>query len=206
MNIALVEANDDDVTRPVHDARRTALAQLDNGPHRIEKLFAAQATAQSLRDAYLRVPGTFGLISGMGHGSAEEFTGQHGNIVFSRTAPHTAIRESVVHLFSCNCGNGLGASLCAQGAKAFIGYTDYVSVPNETSLTRYFVQEAAAIDRAISDGKNQREVKAAADASYANARAALLADPLADPTAVAEFENNHATLVGPWTSSSWGAF
>lgn len=206
MNIALVEANDDEVTKPVHEARKLALAPIENRGHRIEKLFGVNATKQALAMSWAAIPGFFGLISGLGHGSNSTFTG-YLQIDVLTTSDSPAISGAIVHLFSCNCGNKLGAHLVAVGAKAFIGYTDFVAVPNNTTLTHHFVREAAAIDIGIAAGKSAISVKTEADAAFRSARADLLASPDATATEVAELENNHNSLVGPWTNSAkWGSF
>ena len=150
--------------------------------------------------------GYFGLMSGMGHGGDDLFNGQHDCKVYgpSATSNGTA-KNAIVHLFSCCCGNTLSTRLINEGARAFIGYTDLVSVP-QAVLCDLFISVATAIDGSIIAGDNSKLVKVKADIAYNETRANLVAHPNSTPRDIAEFEANHNALVGPWTNAKFGTF
>jgi hypothetical protein len=207
MNFLIIEANHDSATKAVHIARRTALRNLSNGNgNAIIELFGYNATESNVDQSWHEIFGNFRLITGMGHGSASEFTGHNDLPIFTTTKSKNVYKDAIVHLFSCNCGNSLGFSIKANGAKAFIGYTDFVGIASIDALNEHFVAEAAAIDIAIYQGQPSGVVKSRADTAYAQARANLEASPNATPSDLATLESNHAALVGPWNNGSLGSF
>lgn len=208
MKIVQLEANDDPVTARVHASRRKALASLNKAGHVLHQLFGAAATASALRSAWHAQPGTLELVSGMGHGDDDEFTGHGQATVLSTQLAAPATKSAIIHLYSCNTGNKLGAYLVTQsGAKAYIGYTSLVHVGRTSGLSDLFVEEAAAIDIAISSGRSARQAKAVGDAAYAAARQKLANGNEATPRDLAAFDLNHDNMVGPWTDSvRFGSF
>jgi hypothetical protein len=208
MKIVQLEANDDPVTARVHASRRKALAALDRGGHTLHQLFGPSATGDALQVAYYAVSGTLDFISGMGHGDDTEFTGQGQTVVLSTRMVRSATQSAIIHLYSCNTANQLGPYLVAQGkAKAYIGYKTFVQVGRTAGLSDIFVEEAAAIDLAISAGRNAAQTKTAADAAYDASHRKLENSVEATPRDLAAFELNHDNMVGPWTNSAqFGSF
>ncbi|HUP79678.1 MAG TPA: hypothetical protein VM260_14090, partial [Pirellula sp.] len=152
MNLLVIEASHDSVTSAAHNARRAALKTLASGKgHALIELFGANATKANAEQSWYKITGTFGLVSGMGHGSPTEFTGHNDIAIFQSSNRQSVYSGAIVHLFSCNCGQTLGPAIANNGAKAFVGYTDFVSMGSKTSLDEHFVAEAAAIDIAIRD-------------------------------------------------------
>ncbi len=208
MNIAFVEANHDRETASVHAARKIALDTVisENG-NTVVRLFGALANPDELRKAWKGISGYFGLIRGMGHGSNNTFTGQNEVVIFGNlgTADHTA-QAAIVHLYSCNCGNGLGKHLMANNAKAFVGYGDRVLLPSTDTLSQLFVRESTSIDKAIVAGNSSGQVKSIAEQNYVRARAELENHPDSTFDDLAWLESNHSALVGPWNTPAFGAF
>src|SRR4051812_12967610 len=108
MNAVFVEANDDSATSAVHAARRKALNSTGCYPQ--QDLFGTKAYYTDVQNAKKAV-GTVGLFSGMGHGGADNFTGQWSGGIFdlldSKSTNH-AVSGAIVHLYSCDCAQTLG--------------------------------------------------------------------------------------------------
>jgi hypothetical protein len=207
MKIVQLDANDDPATARVHASRRKALASVNNTGHTLHQLFGASATNSALRSAWYAQMGMLDLISAMGHGDADEFTGHGQAIVLSTQSVEPAAKSAIIHLYSCNTANKLGAYLVAGGAKAYIGYKSLVNVGRTSGLSDLFVEEAAAIDLAISSGRNAAQAKAAGDAAHNGARQKLENGNEATPRDLAAFDLNHDNMVGPWTNSvQFGSF
>lgn len=204
MSAIRLEANDDAVTLQVHQARNTAFAALNKNGHTVIDRFGTNATSAGLLSAWASIPGNVTLVTALGHGDETTFTGHQQAMVLSTGAAHAAVKQAIVHLFSCHTAQQLGAKLVQDGAKGFIGYQDYVQIPDDANLTKHFVREAAAIDEAVLAGKNTAAVKAAGEAAYQKAHSDLSADPNTASEFLAALEFNHAALVGPWTNAKWG--
>jgi len=208
MNIVQLEANDDPITARVHASRRKALATIDRIKHSLSQLFGTSATVEELQSASYSVLGKLDLFSGMGHGDDTQFTGHGQIVVLSTDLVRSATESAIVHLYSCNTANQLGPYLVAEGkAKAYIGYKSLVGVGRTASLSDIFVEEAAAIDLAISFGQNYKQTKAAGDAAYNIAHRKLEASNETTPRDLAIFELNHDNMVGPWSDlTKFGSF
>jgi hypothetical protein len=210
MNVLLIEANNDKVTREVHEAREAFYASLKlPNSHTLIRLYGERAIATNVRYASSN-PGDLRLISGMGHGGENEFCGHNNHPIFQTHAPtNSACKHAIVHLFSCNCGRHLGKELVASSegrALAFIGYHDLLILPRTSLLTQYFITTAVEIDFAIMQGLSMRQTKSRADNAYRRARATLISSPIATPRDVASLEMNYNAIVGPWDSAVFGGY
>lgn len=203
MTAVFLEANHDSATSIVHRARRKALGSIPG--HQIIGLFGSQATEHDLRGAWINTPGYFDLLSGMGHGAANEFTGHNEGLVLGVSGGCTsAVKEAVVHLYSCDCAKELGLSLMGKGAKAFIGYRDRVLVANTDALAELFIREAVAIDKAVLERKSAEEIRRIADQEFTAAREQIRTHPDATLEDLAGIDSNHEALAGPWNNSNFG--
>jgi len=206
MNAVFFEANDDSITKRVHDARRKALKH--NSAYPEVELFGKEAHYSDVKVAYVQTK-AFGLFSGMGHGSASKFTGQWESVLYDRydtQSTNYTVKGTVVHLYSCYCGQQLGPYLVNLGAKAFIGYTNPVEVPSSQSVVDEFVKVAATIDRSILDGDSHTTTKAKADTEFQSVEGRLLASAVATSRDVARFRLNNRSMVGPWTDRQYGYY
>ncbi len=206
MNILVIESNHDSVTNAAHKARRSALRNLSNNGDTVIELFGQSATEANVDQSWHKIAGNFFLITGMGHGSPSEFTGHNDLTIFKSNQAKNVYKDAVVHLFSCNCGQSLGAAVKGFGAKAFIGYSDFVGIGSRESLDEHFVAEAAALDFAIQQRCSSSVAKSRSDTAYLAARTRLEASPVATPRDLATLESNHEALVGPWTNGNLGSF
>jgi len=148
----------------------------------------------------------FGLFSGMGHGSKNEFEGQFGINLYDMPDTNKAnrtVKGAIVHLYSCDCGQGLGPHLVTLGARAFIGYTQPVNVPKSQSMVEEFVRISVAIDESILNSDSATTTKTKADAEFNSVEARLLASPATSPRELALFRLNHRGMVGPWTDPTY---
>lgn len=207
MNAVFFEANHESITARVHAARRKVLAT--NSAHPEYKLFGSDAAYMDVKAAHAKAK-AFGLFSGLGHGGPDEFCGQWDWHLYdtadSKTANYTA-NEAIIHLYSCECGVTLGPFLVKKGARAFIGYTQPVSVPSNQAVVDEFVKVAAAIDHSIIAGDSSAVTKRKADAAAVAVENALLAPGSpATPRDLASFRMNQRALVGPWASSAYGTY
>lgn len=207
MNATFFEATSDATLQKVHQARRKVLTHTVAAPQ--IDLFASNASHSNVKAAHTTAK-RFDLFSGMGHGDVDEFTGQWGWILYdvkdTQKANLTA-HGTIIHLYSCDCGQQLGPHLVTGGARAFIGYVSPVSVPSLQSVVDEFVKVAAAIDRSILSGDSAKTTKVKADAEFAvvDARLQTGGSP-ATPRDLARFRLNHASMVGPWSGSKYGSF
>ena len=206
MNAVFFEANHDGVTKKVHLARRKALPYTLALPQ--YDLFGSDAYASDVKLMHTKAT-QFGLFSGMAHGDVDVFEGQGGGTVFDTTnsagTDHT-IRGAIIHLYSCNCGQELGPHLVSHAAKAFIGYKDFVRVPEDQSVADEFVKVAAAINRSVISGNSSAVTKRMADQEFASVEARIAASATATAHDLASFRLNHRAMVGPWTDPKYGSF
>jgi hypothetical protein len=208
VNIVLLEANHDSITASVHKARRLALNAIRPTQGKaVVELFGPNATARALEHAYNILIGYLSLVSGLGHGNSNEFTGHLDETVYQAPLFPTnrTATQAIVHLFSCNCANNLGPTLVQGGAKAFVGYTDFVYVPQDDNVMPFFVSEAAAFDLHIYNGGTISGAKSAADSAHVVARAQLEANAATTPGDLAAFDLNHTARVGPWSNPRYGS-
>ena len=130
--------------------------------HRLIRCFNNNAMPQFIYPAVQQVGVRF--ITGMGHGSYDRFTGQHGVTIWQASAiPPSHVTDKLVHLCSCETGAMLGLEMVKQGATVFWGYTVsfvfYHSDPPPISLesdpvARIFFQMDAIVDRGILAGRD----------------------------------------------------
>jgi hypothetical protein len=206
MNAVFLEANDDPITKAVHDARRKALTSMPCYPER--DLFGRDAYYSDVQKAKAAA-GTIGLFSGMGHGGPAEFTGQWSSPIYDlqdSKRVNYAVVGAIVHLYSCDCAQNLGPYLVRLGAKAFVGYLNPVIVPNVQSVVDDFVRVAAVIDRSILYGDPHATAKRKADAESNVVETRLRASAAATPRDLASFRMNHSSMVGPWSNSRYGVY
>jgi len=207
VNAVFFETDSDSTTQSVHSARRKVLRS--NAAYPEYQLFAGNAHYSDMQSTYARA-GTLNLISAMGHGAPDEFTGQWGTTLYDMTNSKNTnytFRNAIVHLFSCDCAQSLGPFLINSGAKAFIGYLNPVTVPNTQSVVDEFVKVAAEIDRSILLGDSSAITKRKADAEFVRIDAGLRAGGSAATTRdLASFRLNHNSMVGPWSNAQYGSY
>jgi hypothetical protein len=110
------------------------------------------------------------LFTGLGHGTASEFKGQHGLPVYSakQVQAGPGIRGRIFHLCSCSTAQVLGPALLQAGASAFFGYLRPVLV-NYIDPPGLFYGADAEIDRALAEGSTCSEALMRAEEAFQEA-------------------------------------
>jgi hypothetical protein len=209
MRVIRFETAHDNATRRVHASRLLSHKGLIRSSDEGVCLFERSATINELCSACSRLRSVGGpvLLTGMGHGNVDRFCGHEDEDVFSTSVANSAASGLVIHLYSCMTAVALGPHLIAKDAAlAFIGYSRVVAVGRDATRSNLFVQESAAIDRAIAEGAVGLEIKKTADDAFHTARNALEALPDTEPRDIAALECNHESLCGPWSHSELGDF
>lgn len=206
MNAVFLEATDDPLTLRTHQARGLIYGTMRT-PNQL--LVGAQATPADVITKHTAA-GPFDLFSGSGHGAADSFKGQFGNVYDTddtKRANYT-VQGAIVHLYSCECGKNLGPHLVRYaGAKAFIGYKKAVATTTRILIAEQFVRVSAVIDQSILAGDTAATTKQKADAEAVLVDATLLAMSGSSPHELAAFRLNQKALVGPWSHpTKFGAY
>ncbi|HEV7504425.1 MAG TPA: hypothetical protein VGS07_05915 [Thermoanaerobaculia bacterium] len=109
------------------------------------------------------------LFTGLGHGNAEEFTGQDQLPLYSADEAGTAvgIKGRIFHLCSCSTARRLGPALLEAGASAFFGYATPVLV--NFDQPRWLYDADSEIDIALASGATCAEALARSKAAFEQA-------------------------------------
>lgn len=114
-------------------------------------------------------------ITGVGHGLADLYTGDYGDVIWRVGQYHPdEVNGKVIHLLSCETARQLGPDFVLNGCRAFFGYDeDFTFVPVDEEL---FFECDSEIDRAFADGLTAQQaftrVKALFDQKIADLQAA----------------------------------
>jgi len=114
------------------------------------------------------------LITGVGHGDENAFTGQNYNIIYSTANQESLdlLKNRLVHLLSCEVGANLGKKIVENGAKCFCGYKEvYIFVisnfPN--SYAKPFFNSDFQFDAVLYNGLTAGEAFEAMIQAYKDA-------------------------------------
>lgn len=143
------------------------------------------------------------LFTGLGHGNAEEFTGQHQLPLYSVDGVGTAagIKGRIFHLCSCSTARKLGPALLEAGARAFFGYATPVLVNFDQPGWLYGAD--SEIDIALASGSTCAEALARSKAAFEEAIHEAEANN--SPLGVRALFSARVGLRGPSAlESSWG--
>jgi hypothetical protein len=143
------------------------------------------------------------IIIGMGHGDVDAFTGQN-EVILLEVGNYNPdeIKGKIVKLLSCQTGVSLGPDLIANGAKAFLGYTDdylwvcdseKIHTPWSDDLADPFLMPVIASINALLDGKTAEEAYQIEIDGY---RASAEAEEDELVKSVIEFNKDNAILLG----------
>ena len=145
------------------------------------------------------------LFTGLGHGSAEVFAGQHRLAIYSVESIGTApgIQGRIFHLCSCSTAKQLGPALLKAGATAFFGYAAPVIVNLDEPGWLY--QADSEIDIALASGSTCAEALVKAEDAFE--RAIHVAEANNSPRGVRALFGARVGLRGPNPGSlsrAWG--
>jgi hypothetical protein len=101
------------------------------------------------------------LITGAGHGKANEFLGDYNESLFPESVyDPREISGKIVHFLSCSTGAGLGPDFIQKGCRAFVGYN--APFEFDRSWADVFFRCDSQIDLALADGKSVSQAVQAA--------------------------------------------
>jgi hypothetical protein len=140
-------------------------------------------------------------ITGAGHGLTDSFIGFGGVQIWNSEEDLTLLKETIVHLLSCDSGVALGPAMVRDGVLAFWGYTrrflfsHEIPSPNDLSqdtLAGRLIEMDCLIDIGVLDGQTAYEIYQAISDYYDAIYDQLDGDP--DQELLL---NNYECLVGP---------
>jgi hypothetical protein len=145
------------------------------------------------------------LFTGLGHGSAEVFAGQHRLPIYSAESLGSApgIQGRIFHLCSCSAAKKLGPALLSAGATAFFGYAAPVLVNFDEPSWLY--QADSEIDIALASGSTCAEALVRAEDAFE--QAIYVAEANNSPRGVRALFGARIGLRGPSPGSlspAWG--
>jgi len=80
------------------------------------------------------------FITGVGHGSPTEYTGQYQNVLWAVGEYNpTEVKGKIIKLLSCSTGKSLGPDLIINGAKAYQGYDSIFAFMADTDRLIYHI-------------------------------------------------------------------
>ena len=203
-NILLVDANGADKgTQALYDTRsRKLYPAIESGKFRnnYSKLVGTDATKTKFTTALADV--NVKLVSAAGHGNLNRICGY----TSSGVSPWTPILETadvkanpalakgkIFHLLGCQTASGLGATLVANGATAYIGY-DSTFEYGMLGAGRSPIGADCDIVRALIDGKTVAEAFTIGRASYLKLKNKCIEEG-SGPTTIGYLEHDRNALV-----------
>jgi hypothetical protein len=105
------------------------------------------------------------LITGMGHGEYDAFTGHLGEVILKvGDYDPLEVKNKIVHLLSCKTAKLLGPDLVKNGARAFFGYSEDLLF--DVKYQDVYFECASEVDRALADGEDATGVHARTEARF----------------------------------------
>ena len=154
-----------------------------------------------------------GYVSMSGHGEPEYLSGwkaaypaEDRQVLKTGSYDQQEVRSKIIHMMACSCGStkdgGLGRDLVKQGATAFFGYSDVVTVPTNDAEYPAFIDCDIEIDKALIDGKTCGQAYQAAIDKYTDTIARLRGEGKVQYAAALSL--NKDRLVAPSTDAAYG--
>lgn len=141
-------------------------------------------------------------MTGVGHGSYDLYTGDHGDVIFQVGNYHPdEAKGKIVHFLSCQTARGLGPDFVANGARAYFGYDENFSFTMPEKDT--FFECDSEIDRAFADGLTAAQVYDRVRKLYDQRIADLRAAGKLREAATLEFDRDHLRCPSSG-GSRWG--
>ena len=141
-------------------------------------------------------------VTGVGHGVASFFSGDHGDIIFQvgHYQPAEAAGK-IIHFLSCQTARSLGRDFVANKCKAYFGYDeDFAFHMSEKDI---FFECDSEIDRAFADGLEAQQVHARVKALFDRKIADLRTVGKLYAAATLEFDRDHLRCPSSG-GSMWG--
>jgi len=96
-------------------------------------------------------------LTGVGHGSYNLYTGDHGDVIWQVGNYHPdEVKGKIVHLLSCQTARDLGTDFVRNGCRAYFGYDENFTFYMAEKDT--FFECDSEIDKAFGDGLTAAQV------------------------------------------------
>jgi hypothetical protein len=129
-------------------------------------------------------------LTGVGHGSYNIYTGDHGDIIFQVGNYHPdEVKGKIVHFLSCQTARNLGPDFVRNGCRAYFGYDENFTFQMDDSDT--FFECDSEIDKAFADGLSALQVYDRVRRLYDQRIADLRAAGKLYVAATLEFDRDH---------------
>ena len=129
-------------------------------------------------------------LTGVGHGEADVFAGDHGDRVFHVGSYHPEeAKGKIVHFLACKTARELGPDFVANGCRAYFGYDEDFAFP--MAEKEMFLGCDSEIDRAFADGLTAAEAYDRAKRLFEVRIADLRAQGKVREAAILVFDLNH---------------
>jgi hypothetical protein len=129
-------------------------------------------------------------LTGVGHGSYNLYTGDHGNVIFQVGNYHPdEAKGKIVHFLSCQTARDLGPDFVRNGCRAYFGYDENFTFYMPEKDT--FFECDSEIDKAFADGLSAAQVYDRLKKLYDQRIADLRAAGKLYVAATLEFDRDH---------------
>lgn len=129
-------------------------------------------------------------LTGVGHGSYNLYTGDHGNVLYRSGDYHPdEVRGKIVHFLSCQTARDLGPDFVRNGCRAYFGYDENFTFQMAEKDT--FFECDSEIDRAFAEGLSAAQVDERVRGLYDRRIADLRAAGKLYVAATLEFDRDH---------------
>jgi hypothetical protein len=141
-------------------------------------------------------------LTGVGHGSYNLYTGDHGDVIFKVGSyqPEEA-RGKIVHFLSCETARDLGPDFVRNGCRAYFGYDENFSFT--WADANIFFECDSEIDRAFGNRLSAAQVYIQVKKLFDTRIAELRAAGKVYPAATLEFDRDHLRCPSSG-GSNWG--
>jgi hypothetical protein len=129
-------------------------------------------------------------LLGVGHGSYNLYTGDHGNIIFQvGDYDPQEVNRKIVHFLSCQTARDLGPDFVRNGCRAYFGYDENFSF--QMADKEIFFECDSEVDKAFADGLSAVQVYDRVKKLYDQRIADLRAAGKLYVAATLEFDRDH---------------
>jgi hypothetical protein len=96
-------------------------------------------------------------LTGVGHGSYNLYTGDHGDVIFQVSNYHPdEVKGKIVHFLSCQTARDLGPDFVRNGCRAYFGYDENFTFQMAEKDT--FFECDSEVDKGFADGLSASQV------------------------------------------------
>jgi hypothetical protein len=205
-----IDTQSDDLTAAAATYRGRTLYPTLGATTNLVKLQGASATAAAVEQQAEQA----NYVTGSGHGQADSFVGQHGDIFRVGHYAPASVAGKIVHLLACDAAAKLGVDFVTNHCRAFFGYDEeFAAWDKPAGVGARFFECDSAIDLGFAQGMTAAQVHASVTKifqKHINELGALMASEqdqtkkveLEYAIAFLEFDLEH--LCSPVVDGKWG--